>query len=401
MKERSMEDLPAFVKGVVTTAQLVDSLIVDAFGKHSSDIHIDPHKEGLLVRYRIDGLLEKAFLLTRTRQDEVISRIKLLSGVRIDEHFRPQDGRFTFSSEGVMLDIRATFGKSLNGEYIVLRLLGKKLHGDSLCVLGFSQKQIELINRQLARLSGLIVVAGPTGSGKTTTLYTLLTQLVDSTRSMISIEDPIEYELAGVRQIQVQNSLGLDFASNLRSVLRQDPDVIMVGEIRDEETARIAVHAGLTGHLVLTTLHAESAGAIIPRLFDMGVPPYILASTLRLALSQRLVRKHCSGCRYEVGVSSEYHELMEKLGLAKRDFYHKTKGCDLCRGTGIAGRMVISELIPITEVEQHMITERRSQRDFTNQIVRTTGTSFINDGIEKVHAGDVDFDECIRVIYET
>ena len=401
MKERSMEDFPAFVKEALTTAQLVDSLIVDAFQKHSSDIHIDPSNQGLIVRYRIDGLLERAYALTHERQDEVISRIKLLSGVRIDEHFRPQDGRFTFHSKGVELDIRATFGKSLKGEYIVLRLLGKKLHGDSLQALGFSHRQIELINRQLARLSGLIVVAGPTGSGKTTTLYTLLTQLVDSTRSMISIEDPIEYELAGVRQIQVQNSLGLDFASNLRSVLRQDPDVIMVGEIRDEETARIAVHAGLTGHLVLTTLHAESAGAIIPRLFDMGIPPYILASTLRLALSQRLVRRQCSLCRHEVEVSSEYYALMEKLGLSKQSHYHKTRGCDACRGTGVVGRMVVSELLPITETEQSMMIERRSQRDFTNQIVRTTATSFINDGIEKVHAGDVDFDECVRVIYET
>jgi type II secretory ATPase GspE/PulE/Tfp pilus assembly ATPase PilB-like protein len=276
---------------------MVEKIIIDAYHARASDIHIDVAEDALIVKYRIDGELETKETFPKHFHNDVVGRIKILAQLRTDEHMIPQDGRFRIDLESTQekaachLDVRVSIVPAYYGESIVMRLLTDTTSASSLNELGFSEHDQRTIVKMLSRSSGMILITGPTGSGKTTTLYTLLKMLNDGKRSIITIEDPIEYALAGTRQIQANYERGLTFATGLRSIVRQDPDIIMVGEIRDAETAHIAIHTALTGHLLLSTLHTNDAASAIPRLIDMGIDPYLIASTLGIVIGQRLVRK--------------------------------------------------------------------------------------------------------------
>ncbi len=288
----------------VSIIGLIDSLIDYAYNSRASDIHIDPEEKRLRVRLRIDGILNDAFILPKDIHSEVITRIKVLSGLRTDEHQAAQDGRFRNEiKEGPPVDIRVSIAPTFYGENAVLRLLVEKAEKFTFEILGFSEEDKNKVLKAIKKPYGMILATGPTGSGKTTTLYTILKILNTKEVSIITIEDPIEYAIEGIDQIQVNSRTGLTFASGLRSILRQDPNIIMVGEIRDEETARIAVNAALTGHLLLSTLHTNDAATALPRLFDMHIEPFLIASTVNIVLGQRLVRRICSNCKVNKALS--------------------------------------------------------------------------------------------------
>src|SRR3989344_3789010 len=279
---------------------LVNALVFEAQTLRASDIHIEPGEKGVVVRLRIDGVLQEKFMLDKTIHSEIISRIKVLSWLRTDEHQTAQDGRFRIVLEnGEPLDVRVSITPTYYGENAVLRLLADKAEEFTLASLGFSQSDEEKLVRAIRRPHGMILSTGPTGSGKTTTLYTLIKMLNRKEVSIVTIEDPIEYAVSGITQIQINPRTGLTFAQGLRSILRQDPNIIMVGEIRDAETAGIAVNTALTGHLLLSTLHTNDAATTLPRLLDMGIDPYLVASTVNVAVGQRLVRKICEECKEE------------------------------------------------------------------------------------------------------
>jgi type IV pilus assembly protein PilB len=358
-----------------SAAEAIDEILGAAARMQASDIHCDLRGGDMLIRFRIDGVIEHAGLLPRGLHEEFIARLKILSGTRTDLHIVPQDGRWQSEVAGAPFNIRISFMPTYHGENAVLRLLPMRAAEDtSFAKLGFIPDHVHLITAALGKTHGLILVVGPTGSGKTTTLHTSLSLKAREPISIITLEDPVEYEIPGVRQVHIRHSHGVTFASGLRASLRQDPDVIMVGEIRDNETARVAVHTALTGHLVFSTLHTNSALETIPRLLDMGVDHYLLASTLKLIISQRLVRTMCREC----GAS----------------------GCATCRDSGYIGRAVIAEICEVDKGLSERIVRRESSASCLEYICSRGFRSILDDGLEKVEWGVTTREEVMRVLYE-
>ncbi|MEN9524416.1 MAG: type 4 fimbrial assembly protein PilB, type pilus assembly protein PilB [Candidatus Parcubacteria bacterium] len=358
-----------------TAVEALDEILVHAVNMRASDIHYDPQETDTVVRLRIDGQIEHAGIIPKRIHEEMIARMKILAGVRTDIHAIPQDGRWKADIDGQPFHIRISFMPTYHGENAVMRILSVRVSGDiSFAKLGFTPDHVRSIDSALKRTSGLILVTGPTGSGKTTTLHTCLSIKAREPLSIITLEDPIEYEIPLVRQVHIRHTHGVTFANGLRSALRQDPDVIMVGEIRDSETARVAIHTALTGHLVLSTLHTNSALEAIPRLIDMGIDHYLLASTLKMIIAQRLVRAMCHDC-FSVG-------------------------CEACRNSGYIGRSVIAEVCEVDSSLQNCISKKESASSCLAQARAQGFRPMSDDGYEKVEWGITTKEEVTRVMYE-
>jgi type II secretory ATPase GspE/PulE/Tfp pilus assembly ATPase PilB-like protein len=393
-------------KREISIINLIDALVEKAHENKVSDIHIDPGAEDIRVRFRIDGVLQEVFKFPKKIHNEVISRIKVLSKLRSDEHQATQDGRFRhiFPGTNEFIDLRVSIVPTYHGENAVLRLLSDKEEQFSLESLGFSESDIKKIVRAMKKTNGMILSTGPTGSGKTTTLYTLIKMLSSPEVSIVTIEDPIEYAVDDIEQIQVNGHKGLNFANGLRSILRQDPNIIMVGEIRDAETASIAVNTALTGHLLLSTLHTNDAATTLPRLLDMGIEEYLVASTVNIAIGQRLVRKICQNCR-------EKQELTEamKEGLINTAFgpllregqeFYRGKGCKKCNESGYVGRISINEVLVADDTIREAILRKASAKEIKDIAVSHGMTTMFEDGFRKVTSGITSIEEILRVIQE-
>jgi type II secretory ATPase GspE/PulE/Tfp pilus assembly ATPase PilB-like protein len=390
----------------VSVIKLVDLLVEYAYSSRASDIHVEPEEDQLRIRYRIDGLLYDILgdiKINRELHPEVISRIKVLSGLRTDEHLLPQDGRFKVRIEDFgEVDVRISIIPTYYGENAIMRVLAES-QNFNLEDMGFAAKDLEKIKKAIGRPYGMILANGPTGSGKTTTLYTILKRLNRSDVSITTIEDPIEYSLSGTTQIQTNTEVGLTFANALRSILRQDPNIIMVGEIRDEETAAIAVNAALTGHLVLSTLHTNDAATTFPRLLDMGVPSFLVASTVNVAIGQRLVRMLCQSCKIPRILSPEesksLHELIPEFIPEMMQFYN-SPGCANCNGSGYQGRLAIREVLEVNDEIRKLIMNRGNASEIKSAAIRNGMTTMVEDALFKVTAGLTSVEEVIRVVHE-
>jgi type IV pilus assembly protein PilB len=376
--------------------RFVNYLIFDAIKQGASDIHIEPKEKALKIRYRIDGILFEAMNPPHTMSAAIVSRLKIMSNLDISERRLPQDGRIRCVVHGRKIDLRLSTLPTANGEKVVMRILDNRSINVALEDLGFSENALTIWKSQVEMPHGILLVTGPTGSGKTTTLYSSL-RCMDGNRLNIStVEDPIEYHLAAANQVQVHERIGMTFAAALRSLLRQDPDVVMLGEIRDPETAHIAVQASLTGHLVLSTLHTNDAPASITRLINIGVEPYLISAALNAVLAQRLVRKVCQHCKEEYIPSDEMKEFLTLQGFMSEKTY-KGKGCDRCRKTGYAGRLGIYEMMVMDDGMRDIVTRNP---DVTNlrKLCRERGlVTLRQDGFEKVMKGLTTVDEILRV----
>ncbi len=389
----------------ISIINLVDYLIEFAQESRASDIHIDPGEKSLRIRLRIDGVLYDAFSFPREVKSEVVSRIKVLAGLRTDEHQMAQDGRFrSIFEDGNPIDIRVSIVPVYYGENAVLRLLSDKSEEFTLDTLGFSDLDKTKILQAIRRPYGMILSTGPTGSGKTTTLYTLIKILNTKEVSIITIEDPIEYAVEGIDQIQVNPRTGLSFANGLRSILRQDPDIIMAGEIRDPETAALATNTSLTGHLLLSTLHTNDAATTLPRLLDMKIEPYLIAATVNLAMGQRLVRKICPVCKEKKTINDSERKSLRgifsgSLLESAKNFYHG-KGCDKCGQSGYRGRLGIYEVMVVDETIREAFLRRASASEIRQLAISKGMTPMIEDGFHKALSGLTTIEEVLRVIHE-
>lgn len=376
--------------------RLVNLIFSQAVKEKASDIHIEPEEDKIQVRYRIDGVLRKFYEQPKNLQGSIISRIKIMSELDIAERRLPQDGRFQMKVDGHDVDVRVSTIPTVNGENIVMRLLDKSNIIAKIEDLGFSPAMLKQFKNLISSPYGIILVTGPTGSGKTTTLYSALHQMNATEKNIMTIEDPIEYRLPNIRQSQVNPKIGLTFAAGLRSFLRQDPDIIMVGEIRDGETATVAVQAALTGHLVLSTLHTNDAPGAISRLIDMGVETFLVSSSLNGVIAQRLVRKICEKCKesYEPG-ETLLKELRIKSGTEPLKFY-RGKGCRACKDIGYSGRMAIFELLLIDRILQEMIVSHASLSKIREYAQKNGMRSLRMDGLWKASLGLTSIEEVVR-----
>ena len=391
------------VSGDVSIIRLVDSLVEYALKERASDIHIDPEDKRLRVRLRIDGDLQDALSLPFEIHSEVITRIKVLSGLKTDEHNAAQDGRFKAATDLGDVDVRVSIVPTYYGENAVMRVLGEQGRGVGLEQIGYSAGDMEKIRRAIAKPYGMILATGPTGSGKTTSLYAVLEILNKPETSIVTIEDPVEYAVVGIRQIQTNADTGLTFSTGLRSILRQDPNIVMVGEIRDEETAGIAVNAALTGHLLLSTLHTNDAATTLPRLLDMGVEPFLISSTVNIAIGQRLVRVLCNACRVERKLTDI--ELKHLAAVSRPEFYQKgkfyqKKGCAECGNSGFRGRIGIHEILEIDDAIRNLIMKRANASEIKEAAVKKGMTTMLEDGLEKASRGLTTIEEILRVTQE-
>ncbi len=385
--------------------RLVQQLVVEAAEARASDIHLEPSVDGLQVRLRLDGLLHQTRTLPAETAQAVVSRIKIMAQLDIAERRRPQDGRIRTNVRGREIDLRVATIPTLRGENVVLRLLDRDTVALDFLPLGFSQNRAQELERLLGFSNGMILVTGPTGSGKTTTLYAALDKLNDPTRKIFTVEDPIEYQFRGINQVQVRPAIDFTFANALRSILRHDPDVIMVGEIRDVETARMAVQSALTGHLVLSTLHTNGAIPTIARLIDMGVEDYLIATTVKGVLAQRLVRRLCEACkrpaRRRPAELDACLKALEKRGETEASYApskpHEPVGCPRCRDTGFHGRTAVSELLLLTDPIRRVLLDDRDERTMAKAAQREGMTSMLADGVAKVLAGETTLEEVLRV----
>ncbi len=370
--------------------RLINGLIADAVRQGVSDIHIEPYESGLVVRMRIDGVLRETLRMPAHVAPVIVSRIKVMARLDIAERRVPQDGRIGLTLGGKMLDVRVSTLPARAGERVVLRILDKDNAGIDLEMLGMSAATDALLRSALAEPNGILLVTGPTGSGKTTTLYAALRLLNDGSRNILTVEDPVEYAVDGVGQTQVNPKVGLTFAAGLRAILRQDPDVVMIGEIRDRETAEIAVQASLTGHLVLSTVHTNDAAGAITRMRDMKVEPFLLASTLRAVIAQRLVRRLCPSCRAE-GVSDAATARL--LGAGN---HYEAKGCEACSGTGFRGRVGVFEAIRVDDTVRRLINEGCDEDAIAAYAFAKSGTLAAT-ARELVRAGITTAEEAVRI----
>ncbi len=378
--------------------KLVDLMLAEALNKRASDIHIEPEEDILRVRYRIDGALHDFFRIPKINQNAVLARLKIISNLDITESRLPQDGRFKVRAEGREVDFRVSALPTTFGQKFVLRLLDKANLSIGLEKLGFSQQPEQIFKAAIAKPFGMILVTGPTGSGKSTTLYSVLSQLNTPEKNIITIEDPVEYQLEGVTQLQVKPEIGLDFANGLRSILRQSPDVIMIGEIRDPETADIAVKAALTGQIVLSTLHTNDAVSSITRLIDMNVEPFLVASSIIMLCAQRLCRKVCPKCREEESAPEDY---LKKIGFSGETKFYHAAGCKYCNQTGFYGRIAILEALLIDDSIREMIMKKDSIDKIRHYAIDKCGMRTLrDDAFEKVRNGLTTLEEAIRITTE-
>jgi len=377
--------------------RLVDSILSEASRMRSSDVHIEPSVDRMKVRYRIDGVLHDVNSPPKALQGPVVSRIKIMAGMNIAERRLPQDGRLQIDVDGKPLDIRISVLPALHGEAIVMRLLQRGQSIRNLSEMGMAAKDQEQWDRLVRRPYGMILVTGPTGSGKSTTLYATLTVLNSPERKLITIEDPVEYQLRGINQVHVKSNIGLTFAAGLRAMLRQAPDVIMVGEIRDQETAQIAIQAALTGHLVFSTLHTNDAPSAVTRLIDMGIAPFLVASTIQGVLAQRLVRRLCSSCQERRPATPEEQQalgepLVTELAVGR--------GCDQCHGSGYYGRVGIYELLVLSDNLRHLVASKSQASSLRELAIKEGMRNLREDGFQKVRDGFTTVSEVLRATPE-
>ncbi len=391
-------------QGDLPIIKVVDVLINAAYQDRASDIHIEPEEKTSLIRFRIDGVLQDVLRVPREIHDRIISRIKVLSNLRTDEHLSAQDGKMVEKMEEEDLDIRVSIIPVTEGEKAVLRLLSSHSREYTLSDLGMSPSDLQKVTNAFNKSYGMILSTGPTGSGKTTSIYAILKILNTREKNIMTIEDPVEYKIAGANQVQVNAKTNLTFANGLRSILRQDPNVIFVGEIRDNETAGIAVNAALTGHLVLSTLHTNDAATATPRLTDMKVEPFLVASTVNIIIAQRLVRQICSSCKVEekVAISEIIKHFPEELarkyfGEADEAKIYKGRGCKICRQTGYLGRVGIFEVLEITKNIRKLISEKADSDVIGRAAIAEGMKTMLEDGLEKVADGITTLEEVIRV----
>ncbi len=405
------EDLPVI--------KMVDTLLEYAILERASDIHIEPEENYVVIRYRIDGILKKVMTLPKATQAGIVSRIKILSNLKLDEHRLPQDGRFKIVTPEYQIAFRVSIIPTFNGEKIALRLLDEKNQIISLEQLGFEAGPLETVKLNIKKPHGMILVTGPTGSGKTTTLYTILNLLNSPQVNILTVEDPIEYRIPGINQSQINPKIGFTFAVALRAFLRQDPNIIMVGEIRDIETAEISIHAALTGHLVLSSLHTNDASSALLRLLDMGVPTFLLSSTINLIIAQRLVRKICLYCIQSYNLNEEkIRELEKEFDLKsilktleqkrviktgtdlKSILFSRGIGCKRCNGEGYRGRIGLYEILEITKELRELILTRPSVEEIQNLARKQGMVTIAEDGFIKTIKGITTIEEIIRVTKE-
>jgi type IV pilus assembly protein PilB len=388
-------------------AKIVTTVLEFAMKSRASDVHIEPLEERTRVRYRIDGILHEKLVLPKKIHDALVSRIKILSDMKIDEKRLPQDGRFNFQTEDDEVDLRVSTLPTAHGEKIVMRLLKKSGAVPTLPELGLRGRALANLEDAILKPHGIILVTGPTGSGKTTTLYSVLSRINTIKVNIMTLEDPVEYQMAGVNQVQINPQAGLTFASGLRSFLRQDPNIIMVGEVRDEETAELAIQASLTGHLVFSTLHTNSAAGALPRLLDMKAEPYLLASSITAIVAQRVARKVCTACKtgYEPTpeIVADMKAVLGKLWQVppeKKTMLQKGNGCDQCGNTGYRGRIGIFEVLPVSERIGRLILEHASAGEIEKTAVDEGMITMKQDGYLKVVEGITSIDEVLRVAQE-
>ncbi|MBU1118372.1 GspE/PulE family protein [Patescibacteria group bacterium] len=392
--------------------KIVDVLFEYAYKNQASDVHIEPRKEKTIVRFRIDGMMVHVLDLPSEIHESVVTRIKILANLRTDEHFSPQDGKIVRQINDDEIDIRVSIVPITTGEKVVMRLLAERTRTYALESLGMQESDFEKIRQAIKKPWGMILASGPTGCGKTTTLYSILKVLNRPEVNIATIEDPVEYDLEDVNQIQVNPNTDLTFAKGLKSIVRQDPDIIMVGEIRDQETAGIAVNSAMTGHLVLSTIHTNDASTAFPRLLDMDIEPFLIASTVNVIIAQRLVRKICQRCRASVELSAVEKEQFRKqlstrvknqfksyLG-GKKIVAYKGAGCSACNNTGYIGRVGIFEVLDVDDDLKPFIMKRANANEIEKEAIKKGMTTMIEDGITKIIEGVTTIEEVIRVIRE-
>lgn len=406
--------------GEIPVIRVVDTLLEYAIFEKASDIHIEPQEKSLSVRYRIDGVLHDVMTLPKVIQPALVARLKVLANLKIDEHRLPQDGRFKVEKDGYRFSLRVSTIPVFDGEKVVMRLLDESTKAMSLEQLGFLDEQMEVVDRNIHKPHGMLLVTGPTGSGKSTSLYAILTMLNTPMVNISTIEDPVEYRIARANQMQVNPKIGLTFAVGLRALLRQDPNIIMIGEIRDAETAEEAVHAAMTGHVVLSTLHTNSAAGALPRLLDIGVEPYLIASTINAVMGQRLVRILCTECNQpykpdDVFIQTLSHQfnldkvmkIFEKRKLlpdGAKTFsdleFRQPKGCDKCGPSGYKGRLGLHEILEVTPEIAEMIMQRKSAQEIQEKAEEIGTVLMWQDGFIKALKGITTLDEVLRVSKE-
>ena len=382
--------------------KVLDTILEYAAAERASDIHIETQQMEVVVRFRIDGVLHDMIKLPRGIEDALIARIKILSNLKLDERRVPQDGRYKFKLSGEPISLRISIIPGFYGENVVMRLLHESARPLSLEELGLTGRNLEIVKNNILKPHGMILVTGPTGSGKTTTLYSVLNILNTVKVKICTIEDPIEYGVGRVTQIQVNTKTGLTFAAGLRALLRHDPDIMMVGEIRDKETAQIAIHSALTGHLVLSTLHTNDAPGAMPRLLDMGVEGYLAASTVNVVVAQRLVRKICSACTIEYKPDNAIMSKLSddfRVNLSEQKFY-KGKGCPECGNKGFSGRIGIYEVLQVTETIRPLISSRVSSDEILEQAKKEGMVTMLQDGLNKVSGGLTTIEEVLKAVLE-
>lgn len=398
-KENNFQN--SFESGQKLAPALLADIFEDAAHKNASDIHMEPLKEEVLIRYRIDGVLNEIARISFDTYAPLLNRIKILTKVRIDQHQKVQEGAIRHEGKDLELDLRVSVTPTINGEKTVMRLLPKYLRGLSLAEIGLNEKQQQSLEKASHKPYGMILVVGPTGSGKTTTLYSILKLINKPGVNITTIEDPVEYKIEFINQIQVNKDMDITFAKGLRAIVRQDPDVILVGEVRDLETAEIAVNASLAGHLLLSTFHANDAATAIPRLIDMGIEPFLLASTMDIIVAQRLIRKTCESCKtsreYEPEELNNYIDNADKYFGKKKHRLYYGKGCEACQGSGYYGRSALFEFIEITTELKELIVRNPTSREIWEQAVKDGSRSLFEDGIDKVMQGITSIEELQRV----
>ncbi len=395
--------------GDIPIVGIVDNILSYAVASRSSDIHIEILEDGMLVRYRIDGILYEIMTIPKSIHAAIVARIKILSGLKLDEHLKPQDGRFRHQIVNQAVDVRVSVMPTYYGEKAEMRLLEATQKPLSLEDLGMGSATIQVVTANLKSSYGMLLACGPTGSGKTTTLYAVMNILNRPQVNIVTVEDPIEYNMRYINQTQINPQAGITFASGLRSILRQDPNIIMVGEIRDAETAGIAVQASLTGHLLLSSLHTNDAPTAIPRLFDLEIPPFLVSSVLNLVVAQRLVRKVCQNCVYSYAAGKDIEKVvadqlkeLEVEGEANvPKVVYRGKGCQVCGGTGYRGRMGIFEVVDVNDRIKKVISDPGFSLDKLKREARKGGLkTMFEDGLEKVELAQTSIEEVLRVIRE-
>lgn len=378
--------------------KLVNHILYQGVKQGASDIHIEPFEKELRVRYRIDGILYSSITPPKRAQAAIASRIKIMANLNIAEKRHPQDGRIQIKVADKAIDIRVSILPTVYGERIVMRLLDKAKSFKALTELGLSERDYRVLIQSIEQPNGIILVTGPTGSGKTSTLYAILNKLNSPQVNIVTVEDPVEYQMPGIGQVQVQDKIGLTFAAALRSILRQDPDIVMIGETRDQETAQIAIQASLTGHLVLTTLHTNSSAASITRLIDMGIEPFLIASSVVAVMAQRLVRTLCPNCKQPYKPTPE---VLKRIGISEAEAakitFYKPVGCKDCLQTGYQGRMPLFEIMVMTGAIARLTVERSDTSAIQDAAVKDGMTLLVQDGIEKIKKGLTTIEEVLSV----